>query len=80
MSAALATDTALLCSLFSFVAGIVTSKRKVAGFIRHDYGGICCGVFTSLPECLSNFLDVKGKKVSSSVRNSYILNQSKPIQ
>lgn len=80
MSAALATETALLCSLFGFVADIVTSKRKVAGFIRPDYGGICCGVFTSLPERLSTSLDAKGKKVSGSVRNSYILNQSKPIQ
>lgn len=37
-------------------------------------------VCRSFPEHLGTFLDVKVKKVSGSVRNSYILNQSKPIQ
>ena len=62
------------------MADIVTSKTKVAGLIGPDYGGTCCWVFRSFPECLNTFLDAKVKKVSGSVRNSYILNQSKPIQ
>lgn len=80
VSAAPATETVLLFHSAVLEQILLTIKQKKLGSIRPDYGCICCETFSSFPECLCTFLGAKVKKVEDSVKNSYILNQSKPIQ